>query len=233
MRIDVSLAVLLLGSAFQQPVLPPNEGVPATVSYNLDRSGTPLSTFTLTMHTDGSATYAVSIPPEVPRYSPYAATLAAQPNTQLSTAFTLPPATTMILFQRIQSAAGNHTRCASKLKNIAKTGVKTLTYNPAGAPGWSCTYDYTDEKNIAALNATFQGLAVTLDEGRKLEQKHRFDRLALDPEIQFLADALKNGQAVEVGIIAPALHSLIDDPEVLERVRVRATSLLEQADLRR
>lgn len=228
---NVLLAVLLAGLPFQQPAASPKDSNAATVSYSIERIGTPLSTFTMMLHEDGSATYNVSIPPEVPKYSPYAATLAAQPNTELSTTFTLPPASTAIVFQRIQSAAGAHTRCASKLKNIARTGLKTLTYTPAGAPEWHCTFDYTDEKTIAALNATFQGLALTLDEGRKLEQKHRFDRLALDPEIQFLADALKSGQAVEVGIIAATLHSLIDDPEVLERVRSRATSLLEQAAL--
>ena len=88
--------------------------------------------------------------------------------------------------------------CASKAKNIADTGVKTLTYVSAGGTA-ACTYNYTDDKTIAALTARFESIAFTLDEGRKLETKHKFDRLGLDPESDSLVKAVKLGEATELG----------------------------------
>ena len=47
----------------------------------------------------------------------------------------------------------------------------------------SCVYNYSDNKNVALLTDTFLGIAFTLDEGRKLDFLHRYDRLGLDAEM--------------------------------------------------
>jgi hypothetical protein len=206
------------------PQQPPQPPAPAeTVSFHFERPGAPLPSFTLTVQPDGNAVYRVSYPPEVPKYSPYAETLRAQPNTEVTMNVALATATAQALFDRVRSTNGFARGCASRAKNIASTGNKTIAY--AGA---TCTYDYADDKTIVALTRTFEGIAFTLDEGRKLELKHRYDRLALDPETQYLIEAVQRGDAVELALIAPTLRSLADDPQVLERVRTRAANLLAQ-----
>jgi hypothetical protein len=203
----------------QQPPQPPASA--ETVSFHFERPGAPIPSFTLTVQPDGTTVYRVSYPPDVPKYSPYAATLRAQPNTEVTMNVALSLGSVQALFEQLRSTAGFARGCASRAKNIASTGKKTIAY--AGA---TCTYDYADDKTIVALTHAFEGIAFTLDEGRKLDMKHRYDRLALDPETEFLVEAVQRGDAVDLALIAPTLRSLADDPQVLERVRTRAANLL-------
>ncbi len=194
------------------------------VSFKFERAGNYIPNYTLTVREDGSAVYQVSYPPEVPKYSPYAATIKAQPNTEITMKVTLAPSTVGTLFERVKSTDGFRGGCASKAKNIADTGTKTLTYGTA-----TCVYNYTEDKTIQAITQTFMGLSCTLDAGRKIEREHKYDRLALDPETENLVKAVKNGMASGIEAIAPALQGLADDPQVLERVRARAVTLLAAA----
>jgi hypothetical protein len=199
-----------------------------TIVFKIDHGTNPLPSFTLTIHSDGSALYQASYPPEVPKYSPYAATIQAQPPTQVSKAVTLSPAGTAQIFDRVRSTNGFHAGCASRAKNIADTGAKTLIYTSSTGTA-TCSYNFADDKTIVFLTREFQGVAETLDEGRRIERDHRYDRLALDADMQNLLAVVKRGDAVELGSIAPILQSLVDDPQVLERVRTIAAKLLAQA----
>ncbi len=115
--------------------------------------------------------------------------------------------------------------CESRQKNIANTGAKTITYTgPDGSA--NCTFNYSENKAVVALTDMFQEIAETLDEGRSIDLKHRYDRLGLDRELANLAEAVSAGRAIEVATIAPVLHSLCDDSQVMERVRKRAAGLL-------
>ena len=134
--------------------------------------------------------------------------------------------TTAQLFQSVRSTHLFRSPCESRAKNIADSGAKTLTYTgPDGSA--QCTYNYTENKAIASVTDTFEGIAQTLDEGRSIDLKHRFDRLGLDQELANLADAVRTGRALEVATIAPILQSLTEDPQVMERVRKRAAGLLQ------
>jgi hypothetical protein len=132
------------------------------------------------------------------------------------------------IFEEAQAVALGGFVCSSKAKNIANTGAKTLAYQGAEGGG-SCTYNYTENKNVQALADTFRAMAMTLDAGRRLAFKHRYDPLGLDAEMTTLTEMAKAGQAVELGNIVPVLESLVNDINVLERVRVRAASLLKMA----
>jgi hypothetical protein len=90
----------------------------------------------------------------------------------------------------------------------------------------SCTYDYTENKDVETLTGIFQGIAETLDEGRKLDYLHRYDRLGLDAEMESFSREVANGHAIELQTIADTLRSIADDPEVMQRVRTRANALL-------
>jgi hypothetical protein len=117
--------------------------------------------------------------------------------------------------------------CASKAKNIADTGKKTLTYTGADGSG-SCTYNYSENKTIDTVTSTFQGIASTMDEGRRLEFLHKYDRLGLDAEMISLTQEAEAGRALELGTIAPTLAVIADDTAVIQRVRLRAQKMLEQ-----
>lgn len=118
--------------------------------------------------------------------------------------------------------------CVSKLKNIADTGTKTLTYRDAEGDG-SCTYNHSENKGTVQLTEMFVAIEQTLEEGRALDFKHRFDRLGLDAEISNLMTSIEAGRATEIGNIAATLRSIAGDTEVIQRVRLRAAKLLEQA----
>ena len=221
----LSAFALLVFCTWANGQLPPPR---ALVAFRMDRSGAPVTSYTLTVQADGSTVYQVSYPSEAPKYSPYAATQKALPNTEATVKTMLSAQGTGSLFERLRAAKGFSAGCASKAKHIADTGTKTLTFTSSEGTA-SCVYNYTEDKNVTAITSFFEGVAATLDEGRKLETDHRYDRLALDAEMDYLVAAAKNGTAVEFGAIAPTLRAIADDPQVLERVRKRAVNLLAQA----
>jgi len=213
-----ALLALLAPASAQSPAEP-------ELTFHFERAGLPVPVFTFTLHPNGSGTYVASYANSVPasKYSPYPAAAAAPVET--SSPITLSPKTTSLLFDRVR-ASDHLQNCESKVKNVANTGAKTITYTgPEGSA--HCTYNYTENKAVATISETFQGIAETLDEGRNIEQKHRFDRLGLDHELSILADNVRDGRALEVATIAHVLQSLVDDSQVMDRVRKRAAGLLE------
>ena len=216
---------LLLLSALVAPARS-QDGI---IAFHFVNPGLPVPDFTLTIHEDGRGTYTATYiaPPPDSRYGPsYVAANATPATTKVTQAIVLTPATTAQLFERVRSTDHFHNGCESKARNIANTGAKTISYTgPDGTA--QCTYNYSENKAVAGLTDTFQGIAATLDEGRTLDLKHKYDRLGLDREMAALIDAIHEGRAVEVATIAPVLQSLRDDPQVMERVRKRAAGLLE------
>ena len=132
------------------------------------------------------------------------------------------------IFKAAQGAKRFSITCASKAKNIADTGTKTLTYTGVDGTG-TCTYNYSEEKNVVLLTEWFQGIAFTMDEGRKLDYLHRYDRLGLDAEMQLMVQAIEEKNALELRNISSTLSSIASDTDVMQRVRVRAAALLGQA----
>ncbi len=119
--------------------------------------------------------------------------------------------------------------CETRSKGIANMGTKQVEYTPDGGSPQRCTYNYTDNKPLSEAFDYLLGIAGTLQAGIELERLHRYDRLGLDPVMVRLAEDAKEGKAVELGAIRPTLESLVTDPAVLERVRVRAQQLLDLA----
>jgi hypothetical protein len=223
-RLHHLLPALLLLAA---PALPAQQPpAAAVIVYHFERPGLPVPEFTLTVHEDGSGSYAATYtaPPVDSRYASPAAVAAAP--TKITRPISLSQATTARLFERVR--ATNHLQggCESKQKNIANSGAKTISYTGSDGNA-ACTFNYTENKSVASVSDTFQAIAETLDEGRSIDLKHRYDRLGLDRELANLADAVHEGRAVEVATIAPILQSLLDDSQVMERVRKRAAGLLE------
>jgi hypothetical protein len=129
------------------------------------------------------------------------------------------------IFRLARQADRFNVACASKAKNIADTGSKTLRYEGADGAG-SCAFNYTENKAVGEITELLLGIAETMDEGRELDKLHRYDRLGLDAEMATLSVEAGAGRALELETIAGTLRSLAGDAEVMQRVRARAAALL-------
>jgi hypothetical protein len=224
----VSIAIFLAVTALaQQEAPPPLAGafqsgvVKDSVMFSFERPGLPVPKFSLTLWESGEGHYGgEEVPSGARSFDPPPP---AQPFAMAI--FNVSPATAAKVFALARELKRFNFQCASKARNVADTGKKTLTYNGLDATT-SCTYNYSENKNVETLTELFFGLAETLDEGRKLDFLHRYDRLGLDAALEFLAQEVSAGRALDIGIIAPSLRSLAADPNVMERVRNRAATLL-------
>jgi hypothetical protein len=117
--------------------------------------------------------------------------------------------------------------CESHMK-VAFQGWKKISYTGPDGKG-SCTFNYSKDKEIQTLGDALTGLAATLIEGGRLESLLQHDRLGLDREMEFIADAVKDGRMRQLGAIREILERLEEDPAVLDRVRKRARGMLGQA----
>jgi hypothetical protein len=118
-------------------------------------------------------------------------------------------------------------KCESRLK-VAFQGWKKFSYTGPDGQG-SCTFNYSQDREIQALGDSLMGVAETLREGARLEMLLQHDRLGLDREMEYISDGAKDGRIVQIGAIREILERLAGDDEVLERVRKRAQVLLAHA----
>ncbi len=133
--------------------------------------------------------------------------------------------------ERVFKTAKEHNwfnqKCESHLK-VAFQGWKKFSYTGPEGQG-SCTFNYSQDREIQALGDSLMGVAETLREGARLEILLQHDRLGLDREMEYISDGAKDGRIVQIGAIREILERLAGDDEVLERVRKRAQVLLAHA----
>ena len=209
--IALSMAAILFVPAIGQETAP---AARSRVTFAFERKGLPVPRFQFTVSDDGIAIYeGEELPETLQQPQPFRSRV------------TISTATTTRIFSLSGQLHHFNMACASKAKNVADTGTKSLIYTaPAGAG--SCTYNYSENKDVQALTELFQAMAETMDRGRELDHLHRFDRLGLDAATKFLSDEIAAGTALEVGTIAPSLHSIAADTDLMQRVRARAQALL-------
>lgn len=220
----VSLLILATSSVYGrgQDARPP-AGLQPQVVFTYERLGLSVPKYRFTVHSDGAAVYeGEELPPAV---GP--GPVGASPAQPFRHQVMISQATADRIFALGRKLDRFNTACASKAKNIADTGTKTLTYTASDGSG-SCTYNYSESKEVQAETEIFEGIAETLDEGRQLDHLHRYDRLGLDDAMTLLTQEVSTGRALEVGTIAACLRSIADDADVIQRVRARARTLLAQ-----
>ena len=196
---------------------------PAEVSFQFDRTGLPVPRFTLRVREDGTGHYQAD-QAETPAT---ATSMRGQAAQHIDRSVNLTQVTVTKIFKAARASNYFNIECESKAKNIANTGKKTLSYQGTDGSG-SCTYNYSEIKTIDTLTNTFLAIAYTLDEGRRLEFLHRYDRLGLDAEMISLSQEADAGRALDLGTIAPTLAAIADDTALIQRVRLRAQKMLEQ-----
>jgi hypothetical protein len=196
----------------------------AEVSFQFERAGLAVPRFTLQVNEDGTGRYQAD---ETESPADKGAVQYASPK-HIDQTLKLTAPTVEKIFKAARDLGHFDMVCEATARNIANTGKKTLSYAGGDGAG-SCTYNYSDNKEVSALTDTFLFISFTLDEGRRLEFLHRYDRLGLDEEMNELVQAVKTGHALELGTIAPVLTSIAGDAAVMQRVRSQAAKLLEQS----
>ncbi|MEO6806141.1 MAG: hypothetical protein ABI209_08340 [Edaphobacter sp.] len=230
----ISVARAVLGAVlvacpalvYSQTAEPP-PAVPARtqseVSFQFDRTGLSVPHFTLLIREDGTGRY-VADQAEMQATANSTRGQAAQ---HIDRPISLSKGTVAKIFKEARAAKYFNIECASRAKNIADTGTKTFSYKGADGSG-SCTYNYSEDKVIDTLTDMFLAIAYTIDEGRRLEFLHRYDRLGLDAEMISFAQEAEAGRALELGTISPTLAIIADDTAVIQRVRLKARKMLQQ-----
>jgi hypothetical protein len=216
-------SALTVAAQTAAPAADPSAAKQAEVSFQFDRTGLSVPRFTLRLRDDGTGSYQA----DQAEIAATATSMRGQAAQHIDRPIKLTSGTVAKIFKTAHAADHFNIECASKLKNIADTGKKTLTYTGADGSG-SCTYNYSENKSIDTLTSTFLAIAYTIDEGRRLEFLHRYDRLGLDAEMISFSQELEAGRALELGTISPVLAAIVDDTAVIQRVRLRAQKMLEQ-----
>ncbi len=190
------------------------------ITFRFDRPvpGVAVPHYSFELHRDGSAIYHAEV--MTPGQSE------PQP-VERSLSFT--SSTLNHVFEAAAALQASSTPCASRLKNIADTGTKTVTFSD-GPKEAICTFNYTENKGAVQITDLFQGFELTLEAGRALAFKRRFDRLGLDAEMAILVTQVDEGRAQGLEAIASTLRSIAADTELIERVRVQAGKLLDRIE---
>jgi hypothetical protein len=116
--------------------------------------------------------------------------------------------------------------CESHMK-VAFQGTKRLSYLGPDGSG-ACEFNYSKDKQIQALGDSLMAVENTVLYGARLEKLLHHDRLGLDKEMESLAEAAHDGNAIEMGAIRDTLTRIASDDQVLERARKKARLLLTQ-----
>ncbi|HEY4382677.1 MAG TPA: hypothetical protein VGN01_20200 [Acidobacteriaceae bacterium] len=211
-------AALVANAQDAKPAITAAVSVPQ-VTFSFDRPGLPVPKYRLTIQEDGATVY------EGEAVWQGSGSTSVSPPQPFRSAVKISPATAGRIIAMGRQLNHFNINCSTKAKNIANTGTKVLSYSAPDGSG-SCTYNYSDNKDVESLTETIQGIAETLDRGRELDHLHRFDRLGLDSAIIFLSQEVTEGHALELGTIVVSLRSIASDPELIERVRNRAGKLL-------
>lgn len=111
-------------------------------------------------------------------------------------------------------------------RKLAFTGTKILVYHDAQHDN-TARYDYSNLAPVRELTNLFQGMAATLEYGRRLAYYHRYQKLALDDELKRMEAQAKNNELSEMQSVAPLLQEIVDDNSVLNITRARAQELMQ------
>jgi len=198
------------------------------VSFNFERPGLQVPKYTIVVHEDGTGTYKAEEAP-VSGGASAMGVRGTSPGRTIDRPMKFAPSTADTIFKTARSLDFFNITCPSKAKNIADTGKKTLSYSGSDGHG-SCTYNYSENKSVTQLTEMFQAIAFTMDEGRKLDFLHRYDRLGLYSEMDTLIHEVEEKRAMELENISPSLTAIVADEALMQRVREKAAKLLAQTE---
>jgi hypothetical protein len=112
-----------------------------------------------------------------------------------------------------------------KKSRIAFTGTKTLKFQN-GKEEHETSYNWSDNLAMQDITKIFQNMSETIELGRKVADKYRYDKLGVDAEMKKLEQATKDERTVELEAIQPILSRIAKDPGMMNITRRRAELLL-------
>jgi hypothetical protein len=142
--------------------------------------------------------------------------------------FMMAPANCAKIFDLAKQANYFQGKIDSKKKNIASTGIKTLSYKDSER-NTRATYNYSLMPAIQEVTRVFQSLGAMMEFGRRLEYDHRYQKLALDEDLKRIEDSSGVNGLEDISAIAAVLQKIIDDPSLMNVVRARAQRILAGA----
>jgi hypothetical protein len=196
---------------------------PATVTFHFEDPRMQPAKYTITLHEDGNGRFHAEAGPTSPDDA------VALPSEGQDRPMQVTAETTGRVFAIARAKKLFNIACENGDAHVAFTGKKELGYQGADGHG-GCFYNYSKDSKIQWLTAEMQGIAATLEEGRRLEIEHEHGRLSLDAELETLEGMAQNGQALELGNIAQTLLAIVKDDAVMERAQKRARHLLAIVD---
>ena len=208
-------ALLLSPSAVAQP--------PATVTFHFENPQLQPAKYTITVHEDGTGQFHAEAGPSNPE------DIAALPSEAQDRGIQVTTANTRQIFEIARAKKFFNIACDAGDAHLAFTGKKELGYQGSDGHG-GCTYNYSKDPKIQWLTTEMEGIAATLESGRRLQLEHEHGRLSLDAELETLETMVQNGQALELQNIAPTLVEIVKDQAVLQRAQKRARRLLAIVD---
>ena len=212
----VSLVLLVaLSVVAQQPATPAATPPQASVRFSFDWSqGFPWQKYTIEVQSEGKAHF---------NGTPQAdGTSDTDPYQQ---DFTISDANRQKVFELARKLNFFQGNFESRLKHIAKTGVKTLQYDSPQVKS-STTFNWSQNADVEELARLFEAIAQTIDYGRKLAFQYRFDKLGMNQRIKELDELQASHEVEELEIIAPILRKIADDPNMMNISRESAQRLL-------
>ncbi len=217
---SVLFCVLTISAAAQQPpAAPASAPAQASVRFSFDwAQGIPWQKYTIDVQSDGKSHFD-GIPhlDETNDTEPY------------QQDFTMSQANREKVFGLAQKLNYFRSDFDSHLKHIAQTGKKTLQYESPAING-STTFNWSQNPDVEELAHFFEGVATTVDYGRKLAFQYRFDKLGMNQRMKELEDLQANHGAEELGIIAPVLRKIAADPNLMNISRESAQRLLRNVN---
>ena len=209
------VAWLFYGAAFSQESSAAKD-VP-TVTFTCDFPGSNPDHYFITIANDGSASYD----------STGKLTEQSENDDSFRVDFKVADATRSRIFELAQKADYFTGRVDSG-KKLASMGVKTLTYQDAQR-STKATYNYSSRPAVRDLTQLFQGMALTLEFGRRLDYEYRYQKLALDEELKEMEDEADRGRLEELAAVTPILKKIEMDTSLVNIARARAQRLVAAA----
>ena len=196
--------------------LPARAAEPGTITFSLDFPNSDPEHYSISVQSDGKAAYECRgrISKDSDETENY------------STEFTFSETTRARIFDLAAQAHYFSGKVDSGNKKLAFTGAKKLVYKD-GARETAADYNYTPVPAVQQLTTLFQGVAATLEFGRRLAHYHRYQKLALDDELKRMEAQAKAGEIGEIPAVKSILQEIYDDSSVLNVVRARAQRIME------
>lgn len=189
---------------------------PATISFSLDFPNSSPEHYSIAVQSDGRAHYEST--------GKISADSDARDDYQ--TDFTLSDSTRARIFALAAQAHYFSGKVDSGNKKLAFTGAKKLVYKD-GQRSSSADYNFSQQPAVQQLTTLFQGVAATMEFGRRITYFHRYQKLALDDELKHMEDQAKRGELAELQAVSPVLMEIYEDTSVMNVIRARAHRIME------